>query len=405
MPKEVVEATPSSRVWGAAAIALLAAGLVLLTRCVLQPWIASASAWGIPTDVWTPLPAARFVANLDVFHLYEPLAGRTGYPYTPGLPIVLAPFVAIGDHFNLLGDLFHRQARPGLFLLLAPADAVLGLFPLLLVVGSAVSGSRRRVLGVQACVFLVAAWAPIVWFHPEDTIVCALLVAACLATRDNRWRAVGVCIAAALLFKQIAIWPALPLLFAAPRGKRLDTCFYALAIPALVMLPFVLASSATMHALTETRATITLGQQQLWVPLLFHNGELGNADLLRAAWGAIAVVVGVQARRRHSVDDLLAAVGTIMLARLLFEPVLFGYYLSLPAAVAIIWCARNERPFVLRAVTAAGLAAFHIPHTYPQPVFFAILVAGLGYVCGPMLQSLAPPAVRRFVHRRPALAS
>jgi len=69
--------------------------------------------------------------------------------------------------------------------------------------------------------------------------------------------------------------------------------------------------------------------------------------------------------------------------------VLFGYYLALPAVVAIIWCARNERPMVLRAFTAAGLAAFHIPHTYPQPVFFAILVAGLGYVCGPMVQAIA----------------
>ena len=54
-----------------------------------------------------------------------------------------------------------------------------------------------------------------------------------------------------------------------------------------------------------------------------------------------------------------------VLARLLFEPVLFGYYLSLPAVVALIWCARNEHRFLLRTYTAALLSAFHLPHTYP----------------------------------------
>src|SRR5439155_12595525 len=149
-----------------------------------------------------------------------------------------------------------------------------------------------------------------------------LLIASCLATRDEKWRLVGVCIAGAILFKQIAIWPALPILFAVPRGKRMFTCFYALAIPALVMVPFLLASPSTLTAFTGTRASLTFGQNQLWVPFLYHNGELANADLLRAAWGAVAVAIAIRVRRLTSVDTLLAAVGTILLARLLFEPVL-----------------------------------------------------------------------------------
>jgi len=344
------------------------------------------------TDVWTPLPGARYVSNFDVFHLYEPRAGRTGYPYTPGLPILLAPFVAIGDHFQLLGDPFHFHSRPGMFLLIAPADAVLGMFPLLVATGAAVRGTRQRVFAVQCCVFLVGAWAPIVWFHPEDTIVCALLVGACLAVGRGNWRAVGLFIAGALLFKQIAIWPALPLLFATPRDKRSVTWLYGIGIPLIVMVPFLLASPETLHSLTGTRASLEFGRQQLWVPLIYHNGELANADFLRLAWGAVSVVVALRVRRRASVDMLLAAVGTIMLARLVFEPVLFGYYLSLPAAVALIWCARNGRPIVLRAFTAAGLCAFHFPHTYPDTVFYAMLVFGLGYVCGPMLASLVERA-------------
>ena len=70
---------------------------------------------------------ADSIANGDVFHLYEPLVGRTGYPYTPGLPILLAPFVAIGDHFHLLGDYFFTHRHPKMFLILGPAEALVRL--------------------------------------------------------------------------------------------------------------------------------------------------------------------------------------------------------------------------------------------------------------------------------------
>ena len=92
---------------------------------------------------------------------------------------------------------------------------------------------------------------------------------------------------------------------------------------------------------------------------------------------------------------MLAAVGTIMLARLVFEPVLFGYYLVPAAVVAVIWCARNGHKFTLRAVTASALCAYCMPHTYPQPVFFLILITGMLYVCGPMLGALLPTPAGR----------
>jgi hypothetical protein len=34
------------------------------------------------------------------------------------------------------------------------------------------------------------------------------------------------------------------------------------------------------------------------------------------------------------------------------------------------------------------LAAFCLPHTFPEPVFWAMLAAGLAYVCGPMLRAV-----------------
>jgi hypothetical protein len=368
-------------------LGVVAAGLALLSRIVVLPWFESASGWVIPTDLWVPLRAARSVANLDVFHLYEPLAGRTGYPYTPGLPIVLAPVAAVGDHFHLLGDVLYPQRRPGMFLLLGPAEAFVGIVPVVFVAGRAVA--KTRAAQAQVLVFVVAVFAAVIWFHPEDTVAIAFVLAAALATQgDDDWRRVGALCAVAVLFKQWAMWPALPLIMAAPRPKRSLTAFYAFGIPALVMLPFLLVSRATWMSLTETRASLAFGQPQLWMTTLFGHREFADADWLRYLWGASAVAVAWRARTRRDVDSLIAAVGVIMLARLLVEPTLFGYYLVPAVIPAVLWCIRNNRPVVLRTITTAFLCAFCLPHTYPQPVFFAMLVFGMGYVCGPMLRSL-----------------
>jgi hypothetical protein len=375
---------------GALAFALVGAGLVLLTRLVVVPWMQHVDAWVIPTDAWVPLRAARSVANGDVFHLYEPLAGRTGYPYPPALPILLAPVPWIGDRFELLGDLFYPHRRPGMFLLLGPAEALVGTFPIVFVAGRAIAG-RRHVAGVQALVFVSAAWAPVVWFHPEDTIACAFLLAACLRVERDDWRLVGAYVGIALLFKQWVVWPALPVVFVASGGRRSLTAFYAFAVPALVMTPFLLASTATWTALTNTRASLAFGQPQLWLDAVFGGQDLADANLLRLAWGAASIAIAWRVRGRHDVDTAIAAVGVAMLVRLLVEPVLFGYYLVPATVFAFVWCARNAYPIVLRAIAAAALAAFCIPHTYPQPVFFAMLVLGLAYICGPMVVALAPP--------------
>ena len=130
---------------------------------------------------------------------------------------------------------------------------------------------------------------------------------------------------------------------------------------------------------------------QLWAKVAFGNGRLADATLLRVVWGATALLVASRVRRRPDVDTLLAAVGGVMLLRLLFEPVLFGYYLVPPAVLALLWCVRNGRPFALRALTASLLCAFCMPNTFPQPVFFALLAIGLAYVCGPMVEAIGRP--------------
>jgi len=270
-------ARPTNPFLGALVFSLVGVGLVLLTRIVVVPWIESANAWVVPPDCWTPLPAARSVANGDFFHMYEGLVGRTGYPYTPGLPILLAPFVAIGDHFRLLGDYFFSHRHPTMFLVVAPGDALVGLLPILFVAGRAVGGNRARIWRIQGLVLVVAAWAPVAWFHPEDTIALALLVAACLRVEREDWRVVGAFVAGALLFKQWALWPAIPIVLAVPRGKRMLASFYAFALPALVLVPFLLASPSTWSSLIGSRATLTFGQPQMWMSAAFGHQHLANA--------------------------------------------------------------------------------------------------------------------------------
>jgi hypothetical protein len=374
---------------GACVLALIAAGLALLSRLVVLPWAEHVNAWVIPGDAWTPVRAARSVANGDVFHLYEPLAGRTGYPYPPLVAILLAPFVAIGDHFHLLGDVLLPHRHPGMFLLIGPAEAVIGTLPIVFVAGRAARGS---VLRSQLLVFVVAVWAPVGWFHPEDTLACACLLGACLASVDDGdARLAGALVGVAVLTKQWALWPALPIVLAAAPRKRWLTAFYAFALPAIVMVPFFLASHATYTSLAGTRATLQYGQPQLWLSPAFGHRQLANADLLRLAWGAVSIAVALRVRRAPSVDMMIAGVGAVMLARLLFEPVLFGYYLVPALVCAVVWCEREGRPIVLRAVTGSALCAFCLPHTFPQPVFFGLLAFGLGFVCGPMLGALAGP--------------
>ena len=390
------EASKRSILLSATLLALAAAGIVLLLCVVLLPWAEHVASWVIPSDAWVPLRPARYVSDGAMFRLYEVSDGRTGYPYTPALPVVLAWVPGIGDHFHLLGDLIFTQGRPHMFLILGPALGFIGTLPLLYVTGRAVQpASRTRTLAIQLLVFVAASWASISYLHPEDTIACACLIAACIAAGRDNWRAAGALLAVGLLFKQWAAWPAIPIVVAAPRHKRSIVAFYAFGIPALVMAPFLLSTVETWRSLTGALTSLHLGHPQLWLKPLFGGRRYGNTTVLRVLWGATSVAIAIRVRRCAETiacaDTLLAAVGTVMLLRLLFEPVMFGYYLVPPVVIAIVWSARNGYPVVMRAIAGFWLGAFSIPHAYPEAVFWLVLTVGLAYICGPMIRSLVRP--------------
>jgi hypothetical protein len=122
--------------------------------------------------------------------------------------------------------------------------------------------------------------------------------------------------------------------------------------------------------------------------MLFGKELLANVSVLRVLWGCAAVGVALLVRRAATPDRLLAAAGTIMLARLAFEPNVFAYYLVPAAVLAVAWSARNERPVLLRGITTLVLGAWCISHWAAAPLWWAVLAVGMTYVCGPMTRSL-----------------
>ena len=196
---------------------------------------------------------------------------------------------------------------------------------------------------------------------------------------------------AALLFKQWAAWPALVVLALAPRSKRAQAGLYAYAFPALILTPFLLASHNTWTSLTGRATTLQFGQRQLWTSLVFGHAVLAEDDPPPSRVGRRGRGDRAAARHRPYCDSTKAAMRTIMLVRLVAEPLLLGYNLVPPAALALEWSARTASASAFVRSPRLLLCAFCLPRATPPLLFFAILASGLAYVCGPAVRSWWAP--------------
>jgi hypothetical protein len=399
MTSAAIGPAPRRRValFGVAVPAFVSVAVTMLRCCVVEPWALGYPAWVFSADAFVSLPAAKYVAHGAVFQMYEPAASRVssiGYPYTPGLPIVLAPFGWIADRFALLDNLRFAVARPNAFLVVGPVVVLLGTVPLLAAVGKALRAlPPTRVVATQWAVLAVTAAVSLYYMHPEDAIACACLVAAVTGAASGRTRYTGAMLAIAILFKQWAVIPAIVVLAAVPPSRRLVTAFYALAVPALTMIPFlVLSPHATVRALTGAEATLRIGQQQLWTTWLFGDEGHVSATGLRVMWLAVALVAASRVRSRPALLPLLGAVGIVMLARLLFEPTVFAYYLGPPFAFALLCAAMMHRPLLLRTTAAVAMQCWCAFHGLPPAGWWLVLASGTAYVCAPLLDALAASA-------------
>jgi hypothetical protein len=336
--------------------------------------------------------------------MYEASAGFIGYPYTPALPILLAPFAWIGQHFGLTDSARYPVMHPTMFLLWGPVMTLAGTLPLLTVTNRMLAStySTARRVGTQWCLLLAVSSAPLVYFHPEDTIACALLLASAQSATKGRWKRVGAFAGAAVLFKQWAAIPAVIFVMLAPPVQRLRVILYTYAIPLLIIVPFLLTSPhATWQALTGSQATLTMGHRQLWTSAVFGSTVLSNVTPLRLAWCGVAIAVGALVKRNPTLVGLIAAVGVVMLARNIFEPTIFAYYLAPAFLLAILCAALCKQPYVLRTACAVVLQLWGAYHIAPGVAWWAVLGAGVAYVCSPFVTALRGHT--REVHAGPEL--
>jgi hypothetical protein len=394
-PIEPKQRPHSVRVWALGVIlpALAGVAFVLGKSMLLSPHIANVHAWIYSRDLFIPLPAAKYVAHGAVFQMYEPAAGASGigYPYTPALPIVLSPIGWIADRFALLDNLKYPVARPSLFPLFGTVVALLGIIPLMVCVGNALRPHLRaaRVLAVQWAVALSTGVVTVMYMHPEDAIACAGLIASAHAATTGRARRAGVLLAIAILFKQWAVIPALVIIAVVSQRERLVTAFYALAVPVLLMLPFVAAAPhATISALTGAEASLHIGHRQVWTSALFGSSTYGSATPLRLLWLAAALGIAWYVRNRPDLTVVFGAIGLVMLARLVCEPTIFAYYLGPVAGFAILCAALRHQPIALRTVCAITMQCWCAFHDLSQGLWWLVLAVGMAYVCAPLFGAI-----------------
>jgi hypothetical protein len=224
---------------------------------------------------------------------------------------------------------------------------------------------HRGTVAAAGAAFLVV-WASLAvhFAHLDDALALTFAALAVRALAERNPALAGLCIGLAIGAKP---WAAafLPLVLAAPRGRRRYVGIYALGCAALAWLPFVLADPGTLNAAgyaivnEPSSALRALGVTTAGTPSWDRFAQLA----LGCALGALAV------RRGRWPAVLLLGVG----ARLALDPGVYDYYTAGLLLGTLCWellGLRRPRP----VWTLTAFAALYLAH------FFAGSAALLGEV-------------------------
>ena len=313
---------------------VIAAGMVWST--VLWPRIEHEPAgwWLPPPDVWHPLVAARQIVVGSFAHVYRP---DSFYVAGPLFALFLAPVEAVASGFGLSESYPAQVARPAAWFVYGPYGLATGILLLYAVRALATeAGVRSGRLALQVgTVLLVMLPVGLAYGHYEDILALALVV---LATRELlRGRPVlgAVVVGLAIATKQWAVLAVPVLVAAAPRGRKIRVLFYAAAVPAaFAAAPLLLDWSHASRSLFAARTFPPDGAAALWV-------SSGTVSIVGTPvrLGAVAVAVIVAWRLRYRASEPAALVGglaVVLLARFLFEPVVYSYYLGPGLALLLV---------------------------------------------------------------------
>ena len=238
--------------------------------------------------------------------------------------------------------------------------------------------------------FLPAASSAIVQlFHPQDIVCLGAAVGALAATLRSRWVVAGALFGAALLTKQFAILLLVPALVAAPGIRaRLRMVVPAILVLAAGVVPFLLASPRTT---LENLAGLSGGGATVGMTVLSLAGVTGTgaSAVARGAPIVFAVAASLWAARRagpalERPDALIALVLACVSSRLVFESVIFPYYL-LASSVVFFLCDLVQRRTPHRSLAWSAAAAFFVafhPANVAVAAFGTMILAGLAVAAG-----------------------
>jgi len=216
--------------------------------------------------------------------------------------------------------------------------------------------------------FLPAAGGAVVQlFHPQDIVSLGLGLAGLAQAVRSRWVWAGVLFGAAVLSKQFALLLLLPALVVAPGARqRLALGGTAAVLCAAVLAPFLLADPrATLRNLSGfSGGGATEGQTVL--SLAGVHGSVASA-VARDAPVLFALAVCVWVARRHLPwERVPAAVVALALvctgSRLVFESVVFPYYLLSASVLVLLVDLVARRSPVRSLVWCAAAASFVALH-------------------------------------------
>jgi hypothetical protein len=232
--------------------------------------------------------------------------------------------------------------------------------------------TRFRAIGLAVSTLGAPAYqALIIYFHPQDLLAVALIVAALGSARRERWLLAGVLIGLGLLAQQFVILAAIPVLITCPRPRLPRFCAGAVLglVPIGVSLLALTSGSALFPIILGSDRVdpgvglpvTSSGGSVLWE---LHLHGLIAFLTIRGLPIVSSTVASIWARRRWDLtsrpDSLVALVGLSLSFRLVFEQNIFSYYFTAVFVLLVLVAATmKSRVSLVVLWIAVDLAGFN----------------------------------------------